>query len=306
MGHRCVKKEKRYPWFKFNPQDWRGDAKLRLCTIGARGLWVEMLCVMHEAVPYGHLIIGGRSVSTKQMASLAGISFSDCAKYVIELELADVFSRTDDKTIFSRRMVRDKAKAEEDRNNGKAGGNPLLKGQINGGVNPPVKAETTRVLEFDDDGTRERASGRISDVAFEITGELERAFGFDLPEEIPPGWCGCAMWVQKCLDEGWQQREMVWAGKVIAKRARRSVVSYNYLEKPMAELIAEHRRPLPQVEVKQAEKLTVIANGRQQGNIIPAADRLLDKIRSFDSGPSDDHGIRDGAGEAATRLLSQG
>jgi hypothetical protein len=112
-----------------------------MCSIAARGLWAEMLCVMHEAEPYGHLMIEGKPVVNRQIAALAGISLSECGKLMCELESAGVYSRTEEKTIFSRRMVRDRAKAEKDRENGKGGGNPVITHTDNGGVNPPVKGE---------------------------------------------------------------------------------------------------------------------------------------------------------------------
>jgi hypothetical protein len=80
-------------WLKFNPQDWRGDAKLRICSIGARGLWVEMICIMHEGEPYGHLLVSDRPPTTKQLAALAGISHAECEKFLTELELAGVYSK---------------------------------------------------------------------------------------------------------------------------------------------------------------------------------------------------------------------
>lgn len=132
-----AKSEKKQPWFKFYPSDWAGDRKLRMCSIGARGLWVELLCVMHEAEPYGHLVTDGRAVTNRQIAALAGITAIECGRFMAELESAGVYSRTDDKTIFSRRMVRDKAKADQDRKNGKGGGNPIITGEDNRGVNPP-------------------------------------------------------------------------------------------------------------------------------------------------------------------------
>jgi hypothetical protein len=30
-----------------------------MCSIGARGLWMEMMCIMHEGEPYGHLLVSG-------------------------------------------------------------------------------------------------------------------------------------------------------------------------------------------------------------------------------------------------------
>lgn len=136
-----AKPKDKQPWFKFYPQDWRGDAKLRMCSIGARGLWAEMLCVMHEAEPYGFLLSNANTVTSRQMAALAGISQGECMKYMLELVSAGVYSIDENKVIYSRRMVRDKAKAERDRNNGKGGGNPILTGDDNGGVNPQDKAQ---------------------------------------------------------------------------------------------------------------------------------------------------------------------
>lgn len=123
------------PWFRFYAPDWRADPALRMCSAGARGLWIEMLCLMHEAEPRGFLIVKGQAVNAKQLAALAGIPPKDCAAYLAELEAAEVCSRDDKGTIYSRRMVRDTEKAIKDKENGKGGGNPRLKG----GVNPKDK-----------------------------------------------------------------------------------------------------------------------------------------------------------------------
>jgi hypothetical protein len=84
-------------------------------------------------------------------------------------------------------------------------------------------------------------------------------------------------------------------------------MSFKFLEKPLAQAMAEHRAPLPQVEIRQPEKLTVIANGKSQGgNVIQAIERLNEKLRSSDDGPGDTDEIRRGEGSATPRLLSQG
>jgi hypothetical protein len=157
---------------------------------------------------------------------------------------------------------------------------------------------------IDDDGRTRAGTSLISAEAFEIADTLEKSCGYDLPEEIPPGWCGGAMWVQKCLNEGWIGAVMIDAAKGVARRAKTPIMGFKYLEKPLAQAMAEHRAPLPQVEIRQPEKLTVTANGKQSGNVIQAADRLLDKIRSFDAGPGEVDRIRDTTGQASARLLS--
>ena len=123
-------------WTKFWWGDWRSDPALRACGYAARGLWMDMLALMHEGQPYGHLTINGRAASAKHLAAMAGGSEREVAKLLAELEEAGVFSRTEDGVIFSRRMVRDKAAGDAARENGSKGGNPTLKGKRGGGDNP--------------------------------------------------------------------------------------------------------------------------------------------------------------------------
>jgi hypothetical protein len=125
------------PWMKFYPADWRADPTLRMCSLAARGLWMEMLSLMHEADPRGSLLVNGSKIAAKQLASLCGATLRETIALIAELEAAGVFSRAEDGAIFSRRMKRDGEKAERDKANGKTGGNPRLIA----GVNPPDKAQ---------------------------------------------------------------------------------------------------------------------------------------------------------------------
>ncbi len=121
------------PWFKFYPTDWRGDKALRLCGAAARGLWIEMLALMHEGKPYGHLVVNGRPVTETQLASLCGIPLDQVHTLLGELENAGVFSQAGNGVIFSRRMTRDARKAAKCAKAGKeGGGNPAFKGQGKG------------------------------------------------------------------------------------------------------------------------------------------------------------------------------
>jgi hypothetical protein len=135
-------------WIKFWPQDWQRDPALRSCSAAARGVWIDMLCIMHEGTPYGHMTIGGKSASARQIGTITGVGEKDALKLLIELEEAGVFSRDNAGTIYSRRMVRDKAASEAGHKFGKTGGNPLLKdhetktvkgGGNDGGLTPPIK-----------------------------------------------------------------------------------------------------------------------------------------------------------------------
>ena len=114
------------PWMKFYPQDWRSDEKLRLCSLAARGLWIEMLAIMHRSERYGQLMIGGKAPTEAQLAVQVGTSPQEVQALLSELESAEVFSRTGSGVIYSRRMTRDYKKAQNARKNGKKGGNPKL------------------------------------------------------------------------------------------------------------------------------------------------------------------------------------
>ena len=43
----------RRPSFQFYPADWRNNANLRRCSPAARGIWVDVLCVLHDSDEYG-------------------------------------------------------------------------------------------------------------------------------------------------------------------------------------------------------------------------------------------------------------
>ncbi len=130
------------PWMKFYPADWRGDPRLRMCSLPARGLWIDLMSYMHEGEPYGCLTIDGAQPDQHGIAALVGRPLPEVKKALRELEARNVFSRAGNGAIYSRRMVRDKAKAEQDAANGRAGGNPNLNGADHAGVNPPDNAQS--------------------------------------------------------------------------------------------------------------------------------------------------------------------
>lgn len=115
------------PAFQFYPADWRKDAALQSCSIGARGLWVEMLCIMHECIPYGYLCVNGQPMTDSQLARLVGDTVKAVVSYKKELESAGVYSY-DEGRIYSRRMVKDEHLRNIRAQAGAMGGNPVLLG----------------------------------------------------------------------------------------------------------------------------------------------------------------------------------
>lgn len=177
------------PWMKFYPSDWRADPALRMCSLGARGLWMEMLCLMHEAE--GFLTVNGKELVPRQLAALSGASVDDVTAWLVELSDAGVFSRDERGFIYSRRMLKDLRRAAEDKANGRKGGNPALKG----GVNPPVgggdKAQKpeARSQKLDSE-KKEDLSSSGDDKPAEKNSEkaVKKVLPFEYPGEFEMWW----------------------------------------------------------------------------------------------------------------------
>lgn len=61
----------RHAYFRLYVRDFRADTALHSCSYGARGLWLELVAIMHEAHPRGHLAIGRDRLGRGDVAKIA-------------------------------------------------------------------------------------------------------------------------------------------------------------------------------------------------------------------------------------------
>ena len=195
------------PWLKWYPADWRADPRLRDCSLAARGLWVELLGLMHEADPYGHLIIAGNAPTPQKLATHVGATVAAVRSALDELERSGVFSRNPDGVIYSRRMVRDREKAERDRLNGKGGGNPSLKPPVNEGVNPPDNRED-KAQRPEARGQKLQRQGQEQSGAVAASPPTTRR-----KSRLPDGWALPKAWGE------WAQAERGWPADEVRRVA---------------------------------------------------------------------------------------
>ena len=131
------------PSFQFYPSDWLRDTALRTCSVAARGLWIDMICYMHEGNPYGVLKVNQKVILAANLAAMIGATLQDTEGWLNELESAGVFDRGEDGEIMSRRMIRDENLRNARAIGGKLGGNPsLVKCKVNGKVNHQTNLAT--------------------------------------------------------------------------------------------------------------------------------------------------------------------
>ena len=151
------------PAFQFYPADWRKDPALSACSLAARGLWIELMCIAHEGGTYGVLSINGKPMAPVQIARMVGESPAAVVKLLAELEDAGVFSRDEQGCIYSRRMVKDEHVRNVRADAGRLGGNPnLLKQKVKqtGGQNQTPSSSSSSSSSNNEDAAPSAKSPR--------------------------------------------------------------------------------------------------------------------------------------------------
>lgn len=126
VGYRDMK----MPAMQFYPADWRKDLAVQALGYFERGVWFEMLCLMHESNERGVLLLNGSPMSDAMVARLLGLdnqTFNQTLTTLLTYGVAK--RREDDNAIYSKRMVADEKLCQIRREAGKLGGNPVLLNQ---------------------------------------------------------------------------------------------------------------------------------------------------------------------------------
>lgn len=111
------------PYIQFFTDDWLSDEKLRLCSLSARGLWTDMLCLMHKCDRRGYLQqASGKPFTLEQIARIAGSSTEEVSRLLQELTDSGAASLTEHGIVYNRRMVRDEQIREARAASGRKGG----------------------------------------------------------------------------------------------------------------------------------------------------------------------------------------
>lgn len=104
------------PAFFFYPKDWLCDVQLRMCSQAARGVWIDLLCVMFNASNRGVLDNpDGTPWSDEEICGAIAGGTGANLKFLAELLEKGVASRNSRGAVFSRRMVRDEQERQADR-----------------------------------------------------------------------------------------------------------------------------------------------------------------------------------------------
>jgi hypothetical protein len=133
------------PGFWFFTGDWMKDPELRFCSIFARGLLVDLLCILFEANEQGYASNPDGSVRTNEQIvdAIAGGDRQEKLSALAELEKSGALSRDSRGVLYSRRLARLAAVSSARKQNGSKGGskrqaNLKQNTKQNGGVSVSV------------------------------------------------------------------------------------------------------------------------------------------------------------------------
>ena len=136
------------PALQFYTGDWRKDPGVQSLDFYERGVWFEILCIMHESEHRGKLMLNGRRMPDEALARLLGLDNQKCNQIVSKLIEYGV-ARVEDTTgiIFNKRMVRDEELRQIRKKCGEKGGNPSLVNQ-NRNQNPTTQVNQNPTPSF--------------------------------------------------------------------------------------------------------------------------------------------------------------
>ena len=93
------------PSFMFYTGDWLKDPKLAMCSVQARGIWIDLLCAMHEQDRSGQ--ITGTTEQFARICRCTAVQFVQAADELKSTGTADVTERNGKMTVINRRMKRE-------------------------------------------------------------------------------------------------------------------------------------------------------------------------------------------------------
>jgi hypothetical protein len=97
------------PAFQFYPADWRKDPGIQALTYHQRGIWFEIICLMHESPSRGYLLLpNGNAMPDDALFRILGLdkqSGAAALAAIIECGVANRDPETE--ALINRRMIRD-------------------------------------------------------------------------------------------------------------------------------------------------------------------------------------------------------
>jgi hypothetical protein len=207
------------PSFQFYPGDWRKDPAIQALDFESRGVWFEMLLLMHESDERGKLVLNGQPIPEDALARILSISV-ESLKQILSKLLAYGVAKQEQNTgkIYSKRMVEDERITALRREAGRKGGKQKpSKTQANVKQNRPPSSSTSSSTSVNPTTPLEETANKI--LEYWNTKKLLPT----LRGGITKVRARCVKAIVERLEEGYTDEDLIrhidkFNGKVIAQR----------------------------------------------------------------------------------------
>jgi len=197
-------------WRKWSPRGWLSDTQLRLCSLAARGLWIDILNLMMESVMVGYLVGPDKKpMPLEDISNIARIPVDEVRKLLEELKERRVYSVDAKGRIFNRRIIREEKNSETgaisaEKRWGKSGDNQGVSSKPMGG---PMAKPNARERERDRYSFQNKGGGDF--VGGKRTGSGKAKAPWTLDQKREFGWQKVAAAIG---DGGWEVVEKAAGG----------------------------------------------------------------------------------------------
>lgn len=226
------------PYLPLYIQDWLTNNKLKQCLLGAHGLMINIMCLMHKEDTYGKLLLRQKFKQTKQpeknfalmLAKLLPFDLAEIEKYLSELLEEKVLVINDD-MLICKRMVKDAETSAARASNGSKGGKKtkekIQKLEDNFAVAKKV-ANTENAIEYENNNNY--TTGLVIDMA-----KIFKKYN-PLIEIIPnvhyPPCLQIAYRIAKM--KGWEQKEVLNGKMADTLKSWEKIVEFTKTEEYLA------------------------------------------------------------------------
>ena len=133
---------KNKPWFPFYWKDWNNNIELKMCSLAAKGLLIDIMSILWQEGGRLHQLKGMDKAELKgRLILMLGVTHADGMKAIDELLEANRISFDEEGVLYCRKLVEIHEKQAKLSEAGKKGGNPKLKPQVKPPLKPKVKAK---------------------------------------------------------------------------------------------------------------------------------------------------------------------
>lgn len=83
-----MQQSRKFPWFKFYPSQHLSHPGLRLCSLAAKGLYIDLMALAYDSDQPGLLTVKGRPMTDRDLSRLLGYSLEEIGAALLDLESA--------------------------------------------------------------------------------------------------------------------------------------------------------------------------------------------------------------------------